>query len=301
MKIGIIGGTGLIGRALSLALLSRKDSVSIFTRSNNVRNPILSEDLNYITRTKIEAKDLEGLSAIVNLAGENLAGVRWSDSIKKEFWNSRVIATESLARAILACNNPPQLLISASAIGYYGSYIDGSRSFKESDPSGLGFLSDLCNSWEKSAFMANGKQTIVRIARIGIVLDPSGGALKKLIPVFRSFLGGKISTGEQGMSWIHIQDIVSAFLFLLEPSREKSIYNLSSPNPVSNTQFTQKLGKVLNRPTIFATPAWAMEGIFGEGSKIVTEGQFVQPYNLIQEGFSFKFPDLGLALQNLIR
>jgi uncharacterized protein (TIGR01777 family) len=188
MKIGIIGGTGLIGRALSLALLSRKDSVSIFTRSNNVRNPILSEDLNYITRTKIEAKDLEGLSAIVNLAGENLAGVRWSDSIKKEFWNSRVIATESLARAILACNNPPQLLISASAIGYYGSYIDGSRSFKESDPSGLGFLSDLCNAWEKSAFLANGKQTIVRIARIGIVLDPSGGALKKLMPVFRSFL-----------------------------------------------------------------------------------------------------------------
>jgi uncharacterized protein (TIGR01777 family) len=300
MKIGIVGGTGLIGRALSLALLNRKDSVKIFTRSKVVSIPILSKDLEYITRSKIEPKDLDELSAVINLAGENLAGIRWNESIKKEFWNSRVVATESLARSILDCNNPPKILISASAIGYYGSYIDGSRNFQESDPTGVGFLSDLCNAWEQSAIIANGNQTKVRIARIGIVLDPKGGALKKLMPVFRSFLGGKISSGNQGMSWIHIQDIVSAFLFLLEPNREKTVYNLSSPNPVSNNEFTQTLGMVLNRPTILGTPAWVMEGIFGEGSKIVTEGQFVLPYNLIQEGFSFRYPDLKQALQNLI-
>jgi uncharacterized protein len=301
MKIGISGGTGLIGTKLTQALLERSDEVFIFTRNNNPKRISESKLLHYISTKSIESSDLEGLNVLVNLAGENIAGVRWTDSAKEKFYKSRVDHTKNIVDAINSCKNPPALLLNASAIGFYGSYPDSKLEFNEDSPQGKDYLGKLCANWEAATSGINNKKTKVILARIGIVLDTQGGALAKLVPIFKSFIGGPIASGEQGMSWIHSQDIVRAFIFLMEKNRKNSVFNLTAPKPRSNYQFSKSLGKALQRPAIFPTPSFALDAIFGEGSIVVTQGQFVLPENLQAEGFEFQFPELDLALENLLQ
>ncbi|MCG9874689.1 MAG: TIGR01777 family oxidoreductase [Leptospiraceae bacterium] len=301
MKIGISGGTGLIGSKLTKELLDRDHEVYIFTRNKSPNRISDSNLLNYISTNSIQAKDLENLDVIFNLAGENIAGVRWTKSAKEEFYKSRVEYTKHLVDAINACKNPPSIFINASAIGYYGAYPDSNSTFKETDQPGEDYLGQLCADWESATKGILNLKTQVRIARIGIVLDTKGGALAKLIPIFKAFLGGPIGSGKQGMSWIHSQDLVNAFIFMMEPKRKNSIFNLTAPEPKSNFEFAKSLGKALNRPSFFPTPNLALDAIFGEGSIVVTQGQFVSPTNLIEEGFHFQFPDLDIALKKLLQ
>lgn len=301
MRIGISGGTGLIGSKLTKELLDRNHEVHVFTRSKNPNRISDSNLLKYISTNSIQAKDLENLDVIFNLAGENIAGVRWTKLAKEEFYKSRVGHTKNLVDAINACKNPPSIFINASAIGYYGAYPDSKVLFQETDQQGEDYLGQLCADWESAAKGILNLKTQVRIARIGIVLDTQGGALAKLIPIFKSFLGGPIGSGKQGMSWIHSQDLVNAFIFMMEPKRKNSIFNLTAPEPKTNFEFAKSLGKALNRPSFFPTPNLALDAIFGEGSVVVTHGQFVAPANLIEEGFHFLFPELDLALKKLLQ
>jgi uncharacterized protein (TIGR01777 family) len=246
-------------------------------------------------------EEIVGLDGFVNLAGENIAGVRWTDSAKEKFYESRISHTKSIVRSIRESSQTLSFFLSASAIGYYGSYEEAGPMFTESSPPGNGFLSQLSQDWESAALDSDlDPKTRILIPRIGIVLDPKGGALAKMRPIFLAGLGGPLGSGNQGMSWIHRDDLVRAFLDRMDRAKSSEIFNVVSPNPVSNREFSEALGKALHRPALIPTPGFAIKLLFGEGAKVVTEGQFVRPEKLLKEGFEFRFPDLSSALQDLL-
>ncbi len=303
MLVGISGGTGLIGVRLVHALLKRGDSVRVFSRQKRVPEVLRFPGVEFVSSPIPKPFDWEGLDAFVNLAGESLAGVRWTEESKKKFWTSRVDHTSSIVNSFLSTNEQRDKLkvfIQASAVGYYGSGHSTSSILDEgSPPCGDGYLSLLAKAWEE-AILPLKSSVRVAIVRIGIVLDPRGGALGKLIPVFKAFLGGPIASGEQGMSWIHYKDLVGIFLHILDRPELAGVFNGTSPNPVTNRVFSRTLAEVLNRPSFVWTPAFPLQVAFGEGAKVLTEGQFVYPRRTIESGYLFLFPELRPALQNLI-
>ncbi|MCC5813236.1 MAG: TIGR01777 family oxidoreductase [Leptospira sp.] len=302
MRVGICGGTGLIGWALTQALSDRGDKVSIFSRRKTPPNQdFLHPSINFISRSIPEPQDIDELDALINLTGENLAGVRWTDAAKKKFYTSRVTHTENIVDSIQNSKNKLKVFISASAIGFYGSSEDTGSMFTEESPAGKGFLAELSVAWEKAAENLQEKSVRVVIPRIGIVLDPRGGALSKLLPIFRSFIGGPIGAGNQGMSWIHRDDLVRGFLFLLDSPQTQGRYNFTAPNPVTNRDFSKILGESLGRPHSMWTPVFAIRALFGEGATVVTEGQMVIPKKLLDEGFTFQFAELRSAFQDLLK
>ncbi|WCL48583.1 TIGR01777 family oxidoreductase [Leptospira sp. GIMC2001] len=305
MKIGISGGTGLVGKALTQAILERGDEVVIFTRNPEkaTKESIFkSYDRNIVYKSSAFPKPdgLEGLDVMINLAGENLAGVRWTKSAIKRFYDSRVGHTQQIVQAMKLCQSPPKIFLSASAIGFYGSYPMRSERFSESSSMGDGILADLSFHWEEASKLAQDSGIRVINPRIGIVLDRKGGALGSLIPIFKSFAGGPLGSGKQGMSWIHIDDIVGGFLFLIDHKNLQGAFNLTAPNPVSNEDFSNELGKALHRPSAIWTPSFILNALFGEGAKVVTEGQMVYPDRLIENGYKFKFSNISHALESLL-
>lgn len=300
MRVGISGGTGLIGKALLRALVARGDTVVLFSRQKNIPPDLEGLEVEFISHPIPKAQDWKGIDAMVNLAGENIAGVRWSDQAKKKFRSSRVDHTNQIVESMKESEIRPSVFLSASAIGFYGSTDSKGPSFQEGAGVGDGFLAMLCQDWENAALAAEDLGVRVVIPRVGIVLDTKGGALAKLLPVFQYYMGGSIGTGQQGMSWIHIQDIVDGFLFLLDRKNLQGEFNLVSPQPVTNQVFAETLANVLNRPAKFWTPAFLIQTMFGEGASIITEGQIVEPKKLIESGYQFKYSDLKIALQSLL-
>ena len=283
MIIAISGSGGFIGKQLT----------SFFeSKSNEVRRiPRISAG----TPTSEVAEFIIGADVIINLAGSPIIG-RWNEAYKKSLFDSRIITTRKIVEAINLLDQKPKLLISASAIGIYSQEGEQTESnFQIADD----YLGQICSAWEAEAKKAI-PFTRVAIIRLGIVLGKGGGALTRMLPIFKLGLGGKIASGKQGFSWIHITDLIKAVQFIIENEQLKGEFNFTAPEVVDNLKFTKVLAKVLHRPALFAVPTIALKILFGEGSIAVTGGQSAQPKHLLDEGFRFNFPDLEGALRNIV-
>lgn len=301
MRVGITGGTGLIGRNIAKKLSARGDEVVIFSRKSNLPESLKDLQKIEIISNPIPTPDQIGdLDAIINLTGEAVIGERWTDKRKEELKNSRVIFTQELVRNIGKASQKPKVYISGSAIGYYGMWDSGVPEFDESMGAGQDFLAELCVEWERAGLEAK-TMTRVVLARIGIVLSLEGGALFQMLTPFKAFVGGPVASGKQYMSWIHIDDIVKAFIYLLDNEKLEGPFNLTAPKPVSNEAFSHALGDAMGRPSFMRVPGFALHVLYGDGAEVVLKGQNVPPRRLLDSGFEFHFRDIEGALKNILK
>jgi len=289
-KIAVTGASGLIGSALVAQL--KNDGYQVL---KIVRRPVRTADevrWNPI-KGEIDLQSLEGVDAVFHLAGAGVGDKRWSASYRSEILNSRLLGTTTIATA---CEQlQPAVFISASAIGYYGE--TGNRSVTEAERGGDDFLSVVCREWESVANLAPSIRTIK--LRTGLVLDPTGGALGRMIPLFKFGLGGKLGSGKQWWSWITLHDQIRAMIFLMNSKIEGAV-NLTSPNPVTNQEFTAALAIALKRPAIFPAPAFALRAVLGGFSTEVLGSKKVIPKVLMDNKFEFDYPHVSSALTALV-
>ncbi|BAN03283.1 TIGR01777 family oxidoreductase [Ilumatobacter coccineus] len=292
MRIAITGSSGLVGTALGKRLTDDGHDVVPVVR----RQPSDNEIGWSVEENRIDDGAFDGIDAVVHLAGAGIGDKRWTDDYKRTLLESRTIGTALVAEAINSAANPPSVLLSGSAIGYYGS--DPSATFDETSASGSGFLADLCGAWEAAAAPAQIDGTRVVYLRTGIVLSADGGALKKQLPLFKFGLGGKMGNGEQWQSWISIDDEVGAIVHLLTSDVVGPV-NLTAPNPVTNAEFTDTLGAVLKRPTFLPIPKFGPKLLLGSelADNLLFSGQKVMPTVLQNDGYEFVHPDLASALR----
>ncbi len=295
MKIAITGSTGLIGSALCEHLRAKGHSI---LRLKRKRSLLDSESIYWKpSESVLDVDSLEGIDAAINLAGENLFGL-WTRSKKQRIMQSRVMGTSLLSNAMAGLRTQPKVLISVSAIGYYGhrpnTWLD------EKSANGDGFLAEVCRNWENAADPAREAGIRVVHPRIGLLLSKNGGALKIMLPVFKAGLGAKLGSGKQMWSWIAIDDVIRALAFLLETKEARGPVNLVAPNPVPNKEFTKTLAKVLYRPTLFFVPKSLMEFAAGEmAQETMFSSQAVQNNRLAEWGYTFKYKELKTALSDL--
>jgi uncharacterized protein len=298
MRVAITGATGLIGSALAKALRERGDEPITISRSPRPGTTAIGWDP---TQGFSPPDVLSGFDAVVNLAGESIAG-RWTSAKKVRIRDSRLHATKTVADGIAAANPRPRVLLSASGIGVFGDR--GDELLDEDSEPGDDFLADVCRGWETAAREVEtlpGDPVRVCITRFGVVLDRDGGALAEMIKPFRLGLGGPIGGGRQWMSWIHRRDAIEAMLFLLDREGERGTYNVVAPNPVRNREFVETLGAALGRPTIIPLPKFAIKLAFGEmGEATLLNGQRAVPKQLLDAAFVFGFPELRPALEQLL-
>ncbi|WP_288740235.1 TIGR01777 family oxidoreductase [uncultured Rheinheimera sp.] len=295
MKILITGATGLIGRAL-VAQWQDQHQLVILSRSVAKAREILAIDASY--HQSLDEIDFNQLDAVVNMAGEAIADKRWSESQKQKICQSRWQITEALVEKIQHCTTPPKVLISGSAIGFYGR--QGSQIVTEEHSSFYPeFSHDICARWENLAQRAAGEHTRVCILRTGIVLSSKGGALSKMLPLFKLGLGGPVGDGKQFMSWIHLDDMVRLIDFLLYRDDLSGPFNATAPRPVTNKQFSQLLAERFGKKAPFTVPAFVLRLAFGEMADLLLFGQNVQPKRLLDNSFEFHHPQLKEALNAL--
>ncbi|RYV01872.1 TIGR01777 family protein [Shewanella sp. OPT22] len=295
MKILITGGTGFIGQQL-VPLLSTQHKITVLSRDTKKAIDVLGE-IPRIINTLDEFNHLDHFDVIINLAGEPIVGKRWTEQQKQQLCQSRWEITSKLSQLISKSEKPPACFISASAIGYYGT--QSSSPVDESARPNNEFIHQLCQEWERLALLSQSESTRVCIIRIGIVLDANGGALSKMLPPFKLGLGGPIASGKQGMSWIHLRDLIRVIQYLISESTCKGCFNATAPNPVSNLVFSKALAKHLKRPAILPMPSLVLNLAMGEMSKLLTEGQFVIPQRLIDTGFEFNYPTIDRAFKQI--
>ncbi len=289
-RIALTGASGLIGTALAGLLKSEGHTVQRL-----VRRPVVSADEVTWDPTNgtVDLAPLEGVNAIIHLAGAGVSDKRWNSKYRATILNSRLLGTTAIANAVATLK--PEVFISASAIGWYGE--TGSRAVTENDRGGDDFLAAVCREWEAAADLAGDIRTVK--IRTGLVLDPTGGALGKMLPLFRFGLGGKLGSGKQWWSWITLHDQLRAIRFLLENKVEGPV-NLTSPNPATNQEFTAALARALNRPALFPAPAIALKIALGGFSTEVLGSKKILPEKLLAAGFTFDYPHLASALTALI-
>ncbi len=294
MKILITGGTGFIGRNLIPALLKEQHQVIVLTRSYIKGQKLFGDSVTLVENLK-DISGQEIPQAVINLAGEAIADRRWSKNRKQLLRTSRIEFTKTLVDWILI--NAPNLniMISGSAMGYYGSQAPHIKLTEHSNVVD-GFTHRLCKDWESQTSRLEKNGCRVCLLRTGLVLSKDGGALAKMLTPFRLGLGGPIASGEQVMSWIHMQDMVNGILFLLNDPTLNGPFNLTAPNPASNQMLTRTLAKILHRPTFFTVPEFVLKLLLGEGSELLVKGQCVLPERLIKAGFNFKHTELEEAL-----
>lgn len=297
MKILISGSHGLVGTALIKSL--EADGHAIFRLVRHY--PHSASEIEWSPdRYSIALSMIEGFDAVVHLAGESIAEGRWTDEKKKRIRESRVRGTRLLGDALANLTQQPKVMISASAIGYYGNR--GDETLTEASAPGDDFLSDVCVEWEKATDLAKEKGIRTVNARFGIILDKDGGALKKMLPPFKMGIGGRIGDGKQWMSWIALDDVVDAIKFALTNDSLQGPVNFVAPNPVRNTEFTKTLGRVLSRPTIFPIPAFGVRLAFGEmADALLLTSQRVDSARLKDVGYQFKHASLEGALTHVLR
>lgn len=296
MKILVSGSSGLVGSALVKQLQSDGHEVIKLKRGeqNGSQREIFWDPIT----GKIDLEQLKGVDAVVNLAGDNIASARWSPSKKKRIWDSRVLGTQNLVRALSSLETPPKVLVNASAIGFYGD--TGNHETDESGHFGKGFLASVCKEWEEAADEAASKGMRVVKLRIGVVVSYEGGALKKMLTPFKLGLGGKVGNGRQYMSWIAINDLVGVIKFCIEHDEISGPVNGVSPAAVTNLEFTKTLGKVLGRPTIFPLPGFVAKFVLGEmADELLLVSSRVRPKKLMDAGYQFVYPSLERALNGL--
>jgi len=295
MRVLISGATGFIGSALAAHLRAAGHDVTALTR--HPRGP---QDIAWEPASgRIDAERLEGFDAVVHLAGESLAKGRWSPARKQQMRASRVDATALLARTLAARARRPGVLISASAVGIYGDR--GDQPLDESSSTGAGFLSDLARDWEAAAGPAEAAGIRVVHPRLGLVLDPAGGALEPLLPMARLGLGGPLGSGRQWWSWVTRDDVIRALAFLIEDPRMTGPVNVVAPGAVRQREFARMLGRVLHRPAFVPAPAFALALMLGEmAGAMLLAGQHVRPARLTAAGFAFRDPALEPAFRRLL-
>jgi uncharacterized protein (TIGR01777 family) len=308
MKVVLAGGTGSIGRALAQNLNNAGYEVLILSRDPKPKKKLFPSGIKLQKwdpgRSDSLKSTLEGVEAVINLSGENLAGSsfipkRWSMKRKEIILESRTTAGKTLTQAILDTSQPPPVFIQASAIGYYGSADNGA--FTEESPPGSGFLADVCVSWERSTeeISANGVRRVV--IRSAVVLNADEGALMRLILPFKLFVGGPLGSGKQWFPWIHPVDEIRAIRFLLEHENAEGPFNLIAPNPVRNAELAKTLGATLRRPSLIPVPGLALRLALGEVASMVLEGQRAIPKRLEDLGFTFQFPDFKPAIEDVLK
>lgn len=297
MRVAVAGASGLIGRALVAALRANGHAVVPLVR----RPPADEAEVFWNPAAReLDATRLEGVDAVVNLAGENIAGRRWSAAQRDRILQSRVDATLTLVAACLKLARRPAVFVNASAVGFYGDR--GEEALTEADAIGPGFFSGVCLAWETHAEGAARAGIRTAVLRFGVVLSRQGGALAKMLPLFRLGLGGRLGDGRQWLSWVSLEDAVGAILFALADARCRGPVNVVSPEPVTNADFTATLADVLNRPAAFPVPAWMLRLAFGGmAGETVLASTRVQPERLRQLGYVFRHDTLAAALREELR
>ena len=284
MKILVTGGSGLVGKALC-ARLGPEHSVVALGRSNTPRTPAEW------------AAAVSGCDAVVNLAGESIAGGRWTDERKKKIRDSRIDVTRGLVGGIAAAAQRPRVLVSTSAIGYYGAR--GDEVLDETAPPGDDFLARVCVEWEREAQAAAGLGVRVVCLRFGVVLARTGGALERMAAPFKAFLGGPVGSGEQWISWIHLDDLVRLIEHALHEAGVSGAINATAPEPKTNREFSRTLGAALSRPSWAPVPAFVLRLALGEMAEMLLNGQRVVPAAADAHGFQFQYPTLEAALRQI--
>jgi len=301
MKILITGGTGFIGRELTSRLIKEGYKVTILTRS--IKSPQKTQsNISYLegdpTQKGSWQEAIKDHDAAINLAGASIFN-KWSEEYKKAIRESRIFTTRNIVEAIPQSTDKKFSLLSASAVGYYGFHED--EVLTEESPPGDDFLSGVAAEWEQEALKARDKGAHVVITRFGIVLGEKGGALGQMIPLFKKYIGGPIGNGKQWFSWVHIKDLTEAFIFLIKHPEITGPVNICSPNPVRNKELAKSLGKALNRPSFMPAPGFMIELVLGELGSVILKGQRVIPKRLLENGFSFQYPDIYTALKSIIK
>ncbi|MCS7160173.1 MAG: TIGR01777 family oxidoreductase [Gemmatales bacterium] len=296
-RVLVSGSSGLIGSALVPSLQAAGHEVArLVRRPTQAPNEIFWNP----ETGELDRAALEGFDAVIHLSGFGIAERRWNDEVKALIRNSRVQSTKLLAEALTSLSVKPRVLASASAVGYYGDR--GMEELSEESPPGKDFLAQVCQEWESAALSAASAGIRVVCCRLGVVLSERGGALAKVRLPFLLCLGGRIGSGQQYWSWIHHQDAVRAFLFVLDQEALAGPVNFTSPEPVTNAEFTRTLGRVLRRPTIFPMPRFAARLVFGEmADALFLSSARVRPKKLLDAGFNFDYPNLEAALRHLLQ
>jgi uncharacterized protein (TIGR01777 family) len=293
----VTGGTGFIGKILcgrlldkgyELTVLSRQDATSV----RDTCGPVAP------VNALRELQGAEGFDGIINLAGEGIAEKRWSEARKQALRDSRIALTEELVSTVQSFRRQPEVMVSGSAVGFYGD--QGDRQVDENTPPEDEFTHRLCRDWEDAAKPVTEANTRLCLSRTGLVVGPRGGFLQRMVPPFKLCLGGRLGCGRQYMPWVHREDVVNALIWMLETATAEGAYNVVSPNPVTNAEFTKTLGRVLNRPTPFPAPPFALRIALGEMARLLLTGQKARPERLLAEGFQFRYPDLEAALADAV-
>ena len=300
MRAIVAGGTGFIGRELCLALRRAGWEVMVLSRSPEKVARVFGAGVFGVRWTSAEwAPLINGQTVVVNLSGENIAAGRWTQRRKGLILESRVQAGLKLMEGIDRAETPPAAFIQGSAIGHYGARDE--KPVEENGVSGDGFLAEVTRKWEASTAPLDKAGIRRAVIRTGVVLG-HGGALAKMLPPFRFFVGGPVGSGRQGMSWIHLTDQVEAIRFLIENPDASGVYNLTAPNPVSSREFAKVLGSVLRRPALLPVPGFALRLLLGAmADELLLSGQFVRPARLLEAGYVFRFPNLREALENILK
>lgn len=284
LKIAICGKSGLVGSKLE----------RLFTSQHN---EVIGVKIREDTTALDVAKQIEKCDILINLSGVTILA-RWSESYKKKLYSSRIDTTKKLVDAIAVCKEKPKLFLSASAVGIYDSihsHNEESQNYKDD------FLSKLCQDWEAEAMRAESFEVRVALMRFGVIYAKKGGAMDKILPPFKLGIGGKLGSGEQIVSWIHIDDLLRAILFIMKTPDISGSVNFTSPYPLTNSKQTEILGKVLNRPTILGVPKFALKLVFGEGSGVMLDSKEVYPTKLLEHGFVFDYEKFEDALKEIVR
>lgn len=297
-KILITGGTGFIGQVLCRELLAGNHELTVFSRQK-------AESVKACCGRVEAVRDLQqlwshpGFDAVINLAGEGIADKRWSEARKQQLRDSRIATTESLVNVIRTWGRAPEILVSGSAVGFYGD--QGPGIVTEDTRPHDEFTHRLCRDWENAALALSEDGVRVCVSRTGVVAGPGGGFLERMVLPFKLGLGGRIGSGTQYMPWVHRDDVVSALIWMMENSDASGPFNVASPNPVTNAEFTRYLGKVLHRPTLLPVPAPVLKAGLGEMSRLLLGGQRAIPAKLSSAGFQFRYSDLEQALADCLK
>lgn len=296
MKVAVTGASGFLGSALVPSLRGAGHDVIRLVR----RAPRSPDEVWWNPAAhEIDERGLQGVDAVVHLAGVNLGGRRWSEAYRQKILASRIEGTTTISNAVASLDPRPTVLLSASAVGYYGD--TGDRLMDESDAPGAGFLADVVRQWEDSTAAARASGVRVVHLRSGIVLAKSGGVLKPLLPIFRLGLGGRLGSGRQYVSWISLPDELAAIRFLLASAEISGPVNLTAPGAVTNAEYTRAIGRAVHRPTVVRVPALALRLVLdGLADEALLVGQRVQPRALTEAGFTFAHPDIDAALREVL-
>lgn len=302
MRVLVAGGTGYIGRRLVSELLDAGHEVCVLTRSQAKAQKLLDASCRIVewdlNPESTWAEEIASADALVNLSGENLASGRWSEKRQRLFLQSRIDSTRALVEAVRNARQRPKVLINSSAIGFYPAFDE--KKITEETPPGKHFLASLCTQWESEALKIKQFHVRVVLLRIGLVIGPDSGLLKKMLPPFRLGLGGPLGSGRQWMSWIHVDDVVGLILLALQDAHIEGPINATAPGAVRNREFTATLAHVLHRPAFFRVPAFALKLALGEQGNAALMSQRVLPEKALYHGYNFRYTDIGTALRDAL-